>query len=94
MSEHEPIETPNEQAQVDEEDVEAHLSRGSIGAGLAAAALLAAPAGQAKPVPDEPYETGKIAQVRGAQAAKPKKAKAKKSASSETQVPRGKHVTE
>ena len=75
-----------------EEEVEAHLLKEGIAAGLAAAAI-AAPA-QAKPVPDPPYgdeATSLIAQ-QDARSLDQRSAKAKPEGTRRVQVPKGKHL--
>ena len=83
MRENEPNDTQTNEAG-GEEDVEAHLSKGTIGAGVAAAALFAAAPAHSKPAPVDPSDAPVLIEQRSTQATpstKPKaKGKAKKAA--------------
>ncbi len=75
-------------------DVDGHLLKESIAAGLAAA-VIAAPA-QAKPVPDPPDGHESVALVaasqQGVRSVEQKARKAKAERKRETQVPKGRHL--
>ena len=81
MSEHEPSDV-RETEMPEDEDVEAHLSKGTIGAGVAAVALFAAAPAQSKPAPIEGGDPVTITADRtvSQNAAKPQAKKAKKTA--------------
>ena len=75
-----------------EEEVEGHLLKEGIAAGLAAAAI-AAPA-QAKPVPDPPYgnEAASLIAQQDARSLDQRAAKAKPESKRRVQVPKGRHL--